>query len=206
MPALKEVIMYLLACKPVSSPLSHHVVAILCLFFFLWSCLNSHLALPLSSSRSSTKQGAWGVFTHFPSPLSYTLITGLELLDNAESVTFFFFFFPFLAALLVSLTVHQFQAALILDDLFIRLSICVPLKKWYALIVQWKHNELMEIEALIFQLVLFLLWKDSPRELNILNIGLWKNAFVEIELHLPPTIPMITKCHFQNKTWVRNSG
>lgn len=54
--------------------------------FFLWSCLNSHLALPLSSSRSSTKQGAWGVFTHFPSPLSYTLITGLELLDNAESV------------------------------------------------------------------------------------------------------------------------
>lgn len=87
---LKKVIMYLPYCKPINTPPLHYVVASLCLFFFfLWSCLNSHLALPLSSSRSSTKQGAWGVFTHFPSPLSYTLITGLELLDNAESVTFF---------------------------------------------------------------------------------------------------------------------
>lgn len=85
--------------------------------FFPWSCLNSHLALPLSSSHSSTKQGARGVFTHFPSPLSYTLITGLELLDNAESVTFFF---PLiLAALLLGLIIQQFQAALTLDDLFI---------------------------------------------------------------------------------------
>lgn len=141
-------------------PASHFVVSSLCLFFFslLWSCLNSHLALPLSSSRSSTKQGAWGVFTHFPSPLSYTLITGLELLDNAESVTFFFFFLPFLAALLMSLTVHRFQAALTLDDLFIWLTIFVPLKNNdMPFIVQRNHNELnWEAETLIFQLVLFL--------------------------------------------------
>lgn len=102
---LKKVTVHLHHCRPqhpLALPFCHSLPASLCLlfpsfsflfFFFpiLWSCLNSHLALPLSSSRSSTKQGAWGVFTHFPSPLSYTLITGLELLDNAESVTFFFF-------------------------------------------------------------------------------------------------------------------
>lgn len=123
MPVLKKVITYRPHLKPTNSPPSPVLllafVFLFFFFFFLWSCLNSHLALPLSSSRSSTKQGAWGVFTHFPSPLSYTLITGLELLDNAESVTFFFFFFSFLTALLMSLTVHQFQAALPLDDLLI---------------------------------------------------------------------------------------
>lgn len=72
--------------KPLNAPSLEWCCCLPLSFFFLWSCLNSHLALPLSSSRSSTKQGAWGVFTHFPSPLSYTLITGLELLDNAESV------------------------------------------------------------------------------------------------------------------------
>lgn len=86
MPALEEVILYH-GCRrrhKLPSPVSPCCQSFV--FFFLWSCLNSHLALPLSSSRSGTKQGAWGVFTHFPSPLSYTLITGLELLDNAESV------------------------------------------------------------------------------------------------------------------------
>lgn len=88
MPALEEVILYLGCCRRSKRP---SPVARCCqgfVFFFLWSCLNSHLALPLSSSRSGTKLGAWGVFTHFPSPLSYTLITGLELSDNAESVAF----------------------------------------------------------------------------------------------------------------------
>ena len=87
MPALKKVIMYPPHRKPLNSPLLPIMLLLAFVFLFLRSCLNSHLALPLSSSRSSTKQGAWGVFTHFPSPLSYTLITGLELLDNAESVT-----------------------------------------------------------------------------------------------------------------------
>lgn len=65
------------------------------------------------------KAGSTGVFTHFPSPLSHTLITGLELLDNAESVTFYFYFFFFLAALLLGPIVHRFPAVLILDDLYI---------------------------------------------------------------------------------------
>lgn len=65
------------------------------------------------------KAGSTGVFTHFPSPLSYTLITGLELLDNAESVTFYSFFFFFLATLPLGPIVHQFQAVLTLDDLYI---------------------------------------------------------------------------------------
>lgn len=65
------------------------------------------------------KAGSTGVFTHFPSPLSHTLITGLELLDNAESVTFYFLFFFFLAALLLGPIVHRFPAVLILDDLYI---------------------------------------------------------------------------------------
>lgn len=165
MPALKKVIMYLPCLQTYTLPLPRILLLVAFVFFFfslLWSCLNSHLALPLSSSRSSTKQGAWGVFTHFPSPLSYTLITGLELLDNAESVTFFFFL-PFLAALLMSLTVHRFQAALTLDDLFIWLTIFVPLKNNdMPFIVQRNHNELnWEAETLIFQLVLFLLGKTD---------------------------------------------
>lgn len=127
-------------------------------FFFLWSCFNSHLALPLSSSRSSTKQGAWGVFTHFPSPLSYTLITGLELLDNAESVTFLFFFL-FSGYFTCESDSSPVSSCTYTWWPFHLINYFYPLKKitlWHLDSRETIMKLNVEDETLIFQLVIFL--------------------------------------------------
>lgn len=137
MPALKKVIMYLPFCKPTNSPPSH-VLLLAFVFFFPVVLFKFSPCSALVIKSFKHKAGSMGSVYSFPKSIILHI--------NHWSGTFgqcwicYLFFPPFLAALLMSLTVHQFQAVLTLDDLLIWLTIFVPYKNYNMVsVVQRNH-------------------------------------------------------------------
>lgn len=160
MPALKKVIMYLPCLQTYTLPLPRILLLVAFVFFFFFPPVVLFKFSPCSAlviKSFKHKAGSMGSVYSFPKSIILHINHWSGTFGQCW-ICYVFFFLPFLAALLMSLTVHRFQAALTLDDLFIWLTIFVPLKNNdMPFIVQRNHNELnWEAETLIFQLVLFL--------------------------------------------------
>lgn len=129
MPVLKKVIMYRPHLKPTNSPPSPVLLLAFVFFFFFFFPVVLFKFSPCSAlviKSFKHKAGSMGSVYSFPKSIILHINHWSGTFGQCWICYLFFFFFSFLTALLMSLTVHQFQAALPLDDLLIWLTIFVP--------------------------------------------------------------------------------
>lgn len=127
MSTLKKVSVYLPHYKPINTPPLQYVVTSLCLYFpvvlFKFSPCS---ALVIKSFKH--KAGSMGSVYSFPKSIILHINHWSGTFGQCW-ICYLFFFPPLFSCFTPSLTVHRFQAVLILDGLFIWLSILCPLKK-----------------------------------------------------------------------------